>query len=44
MKALDLLPKLTPEVMEKINGILGNAPAVAVRGIWNMYSFRLTDL
>ena len=30
MKALDLLPKLTPEVIEKIEGILANAPAAAV--------------
>lgn len=27
LKALDLLPKLTPEVMEKIEGILGNRAA-----------------
>ena len=27
LKALDVVPKLTPEVMEKIEGILGNRPA-----------------
>jgi len=30
VKALDLYPKLTPEVMDKINGILTNTPAVQV--------------
>lgn len=29
VKALDMYPKLTPEVMDKINGILSNTPAVA---------------
>ncbi len=27
LQALELLPKLTPEVMETIEGILGNRPA-----------------
>lgn len=30
LKALDVLPKLTPEVMDKIDVILGNKPAPPV--------------
>jgi aryl-alcohol dehydrogenase-like predicted oxidoreductase len=28
MKALDVLPKLTPEVLERIEGILDNKPVL----------------
>lgn len=30
MKALDVVEKLTPEVMEKIDAVLGNRPAVEI--------------
>ncbi len=30
MKAIDILHKITPEIMERINSILDNKPAVAV--------------
>jgi hypothetical protein len=26
MKALDIAPKLTPEILERIEGVLGNRP------------------
>src|SRR5882762_6824020 len=31
LKALDVIPKLTPEIMEKIENILGNKPEPPVR-------------
>ena len=34
LKALEVLPKLTPEVLEKIEKILGNKPAPEVRLSW----------
>jgi len=30
LKAIEVLPKLTPEIMEKIEKILGNTPESAV--------------
>ena len=33
LKALDVIPKLTPEVLEKIEGILQNKPKPVVRAI-----------
>ena len=35
LKALDVIPKLTPEIMKKIETILGNKPEPPVR-LWSM--------
>ena len=37
LKALDVIPKLTPEVLDKIDEILGNKPKPEVRtnSIWD---------
>ena len=40
LKALEVLPKLTPEVLEKIEAILGTKPAPVVctfRSVWVLY-------
>lgn len=42
LKALDVIPKLTPEVLEKIESILGNKPAPLVSHgvrLYRMMSF-----
>ena len=31
LKALEVIPKLTPDIVEKVEGILGNKPAPIVR-------------
>lgn len=31
LKALEVIPKLTPAIVEKVEGILGNKPAPTVR-------------
>lgn len=38
LKALDVIPKLTPEILDEIDEILGNKPAPEVR-----YSFSLVN-
>ena len=42
LKALEVIPKLTPEVLEKIEKILGNAPEAPVRISSDFFFFFLT--
>lgn len=44
LKALDVIPKLTPEVLEKIESILENKPAPIVSSILGARTVLFTEL